>query len=184
MFDMNIYFNTNELMGVNLLSINIEKNTFDISVKPLMSFIIFTISGIYLNYKNNKVNVSIFNDQKINQINSDDFDYALSETSSEMILYVSYTGSSEIRNIEDRLYKEIEKKNLTDKIIYWNVTNSKNSEYINTLRKRFPEIKDQINTAPLFIYIKDGKGVEAMSSELKKVYYKVFNKLVSKYNIE
>ena len=52
MFDMNIYFNTNELMGVNLLSINIEKNTFDISVKPLMSFIIFTISGIYLNYKN------------------------------------------------------------------------------------------------------------------------------------
>ena len=26
MFDMNIYFNTNELMGVNLLSINIEKN--------------------------------------------------------------------------------------------------------------------------------------------------------------
>ena len=44
MFDMNIYFNTNELMGVNLLSINI--------VKPLMSFIIFTISGIYLNYKN------------------------------------------------------------------------------------------------------------------------------------
>ena len=52
MFDMNIYFNTNELMGVNLLSINLEKNTFDISVKPLMSFIIFTISGIYLNYKN------------------------------------------------------------------------------------------------------------------------------------
>ena len=26
MFDMNIYLNTNELMGVNLLSINIEKN--------------------------------------------------------------------------------------------------------------------------------------------------------------
>ena len=25
MFDMNIYFNTNELMGVNLLSINIGK---------------------------------------------------------------------------------------------------------------------------------------------------------------
>ena len=45
-------FDMNELMGVNLLSINIEKNTFDISVKPLMSFIIFTISGIYLNYKN------------------------------------------------------------------------------------------------------------------------------------
>lgn len=155
-----------------------------IVVSILIMVVVLYARTFYLNYKNNKVNISIFNDQKINQINSDDFDYALSETSSEMILYVSYTGSSEIRNIEDRLYKEIEKKNLTDKIIYWNVTNSKNSEYINILRKRFPEIKDQINTAPLFIYIKDGKGVEAMSSELKKVDYKVFNKLVSKYNIE
>ena len=153
-------------------------------VSVLIIVVVLYARTFYLNYKNNKVNVSVFNDQKINQINSDDFDFALSEISSEIILYVSYTGSSEIRNMESKLYKEIEKKNLTDKIIYWNVTNSKNSEYIETLRKRFPEIKDQINSAPLFIYIKDGKGVEAMSSELKNVDYKVFNKLVSKYNIE
>ena len=153
-------------------------------VSVLIIVVVLYARTFYLNYKNNKVNVSVFNDQKINQINSDDFDFALSEISSEIILYVSYTGSSEIRNMESKLYKEIEKKNLTDKIIYWDVTNSKNSEYIETLRKRFPEIKDQINSAPLFIYIKDGKGVEAMSSELKNVDYKVFNKLVSKYNIE
>ena len=153
-------------------------------VSVLIIVVVLYARTFYLNYKNNKVNVSVFNDQKINQINSDDFDFALSEISSEIILYVSYTGSSEIRSMESKLYKEIEKKNLTDKIIYWNVTNSKNSEYIETLRKRFPEIKDQINSAPLFIYIKDGKGVEAMSSELKNVDYKVFNKLVSKYNIE
>lgn len=153
-------------------------------VSVLIIVVVLYARTFYLNYKNNKVNVSVFNDQKINQINSDDFDFALSEISSEIILYVSYTGSSEIRNMESKLYKEIEKKNLTDKIIYWDVTNSKNSEYIETLRKRFPEIRDQINSAPLFIYIKDGKGVEAMSSELKNVDYKVFNKLVSKYNIE
>ena len=153
-------------------------------VSVLIIVVVLYARTFYLNYKNNKVNVSVFNDQKINQINSDDFDFALSEISSEIILYVIYTGSSEIRNMESKLYKEIEKKNLTDKIIYWDVTNSKNSEYIETLRKRFPEIKDQINSAPLFIYIKDGKGVEAMSSELKNVDYKVFNKLVSKYNIE
>lgn len=153
-------------------------------VSVLIIVVVLYARTFYLNYKNNKVNVSVFNDQKINQINSDDFDFALSEISSEIILYVSYTGSSEIRNMESKLYKEIEKKNLTDKIIYWDVTSSKNSEYIETLRKRFPEIKDQINSAPLFIYIKDGKGVEAMSSELRNVDYKVFNKLVSKYNIE
>ena len=51
-FGVNIDFNTNEFIGVNLLSINIEKSVFNISVKPSMSFIIFIISGVYLNDKN------------------------------------------------------------------------------------------------------------------------------------
>ena len=153
-----------------------------IVVSVLVMVIVLYTRSFYLNYKASKVNESVFSNQKINQINDDDFNYALSETSSEMILYVSYTGSSEINSIENKLFREIEKKGLADKIIYWNVIDNKN--YIETLRNRFPEIKDQINNAPLFIYIKDGKGIEAMSSELKNVDYKVFNKLVSKYNIE
>lgn len=153
-----------------------------IVVSILVMVVVLYTRTFYLNYINSKVNVSVFNNQKISQINTDDFDYALSETSSEMILYVSYTGSNDIRNIENKLFNEIEKKGLTDKIIYWDVTN--NDKYVDTLRERFPEIRDQINNAPLFIYIKDGKGVEAMSSELKMIDYKVFDKLVSKYNIE
>lgn len=153
-----------------------------IVVSVLVMVVVLYTRSFYLNYKASKANESVFSNQKINQINDDDFNYALRETSSEMILYVSYTGSSEINSIENKLFREIEKKGLTDKIIYWNVTDNKN--YLETLRSRFPEIKDQINNAPLFIYIKDGKGIEAMSSELKNVDYKVFNKLVSKYNIE
>lgn len=153
-----------------------------IVVSVLVMVVVLYTRSFYLNYKTSKVNESVFSNHKINQINDDDFNYALRETSSEMILYVSYTGSSEINSIENKLFREIEKKGLTDKIIYWNVTDNKN--YLETLRSRFPEIKDQINNAPLFIYIKDGKGIEAMSSELKNVDYKVFNKLVSKYNIE
>ncbi len=153
-----------------------------IVVSVLVMVVVLYTRSFYLNYKASKVNESVFSNHKINQINDDDFNYALRETSSEMILYVSYTGSSEINSIENKLFREIEKKGLTDKIIYWNVTDNKN--YLETLRNRFPEIKDQINNAPLFIYIKDGKGIEAMSSELKNVDYKVFNKLVSKYNIE
>lgn len=153
-----------------------------IVVSVLVMVVVLYTRSFYLNYKASKVNESVFSNHKINQINDDDFNYALRETSSEMILYVSYTGSSEINSIENKLFREIEKKGLTDKIIYWNVTDNKN--YLETLRSRFPEIKDQINNAPLFIYIKDGKGIEAMSSELKNVDYKVFNNLVSKYNIE
>lgn len=85
-------------------------------VSVLIIVVVLYARTFYLNYKNNKVNVSVFNDQKINQINSDDFDFALSETSSEIILYVSYTGSSEIRNMESKLYKEIEKRILLIKL--------------------------------------------------------------------
>ena len=48
---IDIYFNTKELLGVDLLFIDIKKNTFNISVKPIMSLILFIISGIYLNTK-------------------------------------------------------------------------------------------------------------------------------------
>ena len=35
----------------------------------------------------------------------------------------------------------------------------------------------------MLIYIKDGKCIDAMSSELKQIDYKVFDKLVEEYNI-
>ena len=87
--------------------------------------------------------------------------------------------------MEKRLFKEIENTNLTDKIIYIDVTKyTKNNKYIQILRDKFPNIDNELNSAPLFIYIKDGKAVEAMSSELKMVDYKTLNKLVDKYGIE
>ena len=72
-----------------------------------------------------------------------------------------------------------------DRIIYIDVTKyTKNNKYIQILRDKFPNIDNELNSAPLFIYIKDGKAVEAMSSELKMVDYKTLNKLVDKYGIE
>lgn len=51
MLGIDIYFNTKELIGVDLLFIDIKEYTFNISVKPIMSLILFIISGIYLNTK-------------------------------------------------------------------------------------------------------------------------------------
>ena len=87
--------------------------------------------------------------------------------------------------IEKRLYREMEKKDLISKVIYWNVTDFKgNDEYLKMLKEHFPEVKDEITTSPLLIYIKDGKAVEAISSELKTIDYIAFDKLVEKYEIE
>ena len=153
-------------------------------VSVLVIALTLYVRSFYLSYELYKTNNSVFIDKSVNQMNTEDFDFALTEVS-EAILYVSYTGSSELYDIEKRLYREMEKKDLISKVIYWNVTDFKgNDEYLKMLKEHFPEVKDEITTSPLLIYIKDGKAVEAMSSELKMVDYKTLNKLVDKYGIE
>lgn len=155
-----------------------------IAVTILVVLLMIFVRSFYLSYKSSKLSNSIFSNKIVNQIQMDDFDFAVAEIS-DAILYVSYTGSNEIYSMEKRLYKEIENNNLTDKIIYLDVTKyNKNNKYIKTLRDKFPNIDNEINSAPLFIYIKDGQAVEAMSSEFRMVDYKTLNKLVDKYEIE
>lgn len=155
-----------------------------IAVTILVVLLMIFVRSFYLSYKSSKLSNSIFSNKIVNQIHMDDFDFAVAEIS-DAILYVSYTGSNEIYSMEKRLYKEIENNNLTDKVIYLDVTKyNKNNKYVKTLRNKFPNIDNEINSAPLFIYIKDGQAVEAMSSEFRMVDYKTLNKLVDKYEIE
>lgn len=161
------------------------RNYFIVIVVSIL-VIILTLYGrtFYLNYENYKINHSVFVENKINAISIDDLTYTVSEIT-EAVLFVSYTGSEDIYNMESKLYKEIEKSGLTEKVIYLNVSDYKgSSSYLTLLRNAFPNVKNEINSVPMFIYIKDGKAIEAMSSELKMVDYKLFNKLVKKYEIE
>lgn len=155
-----------------------------IIVTILVVLLMIFIRSFYLNYKSSKLSESIFSSQTVKQIHMDDFDFAIREVS-DSILYVSYTGSNEIYSMEKKLYKELENNNLLDKIIYLDITKyTKGNKYINILKNKFPNIDNEINSAPMFIYIKDGAAVEAMSSELKMIDYKTLNRLVNKYEME
>ena len=155
-----------------------------IIVTILVVLLMIFIRSFYLNYKSSKLSESIFSSQTVKQIHMDDFDFAIREVS-DSILYVSYTGSNEIYSMEKKLYKELEKNNLLDKIIYLDITKyTKGNKYITILKNKFPNIDNEINSAPMFIYIKDGAAVEAMSSEIKMIDYKTLNRLVNKYEIE
>ena len=160
-----------------------NKNYFIVILVSILTIVItLYIRAFYLNYQVNELNHTIFYDNKINQISSDDLKFSFSETN-EAILIVSYTGSSKVHSMEKKLYKEIKNKNLMDKITYWNIAEYKDS-YLDILKNKFPNISDQIVSAPMFIYIKNGEAVEAYSSELKMVDYKAFNNLIEKYEIE
>lgn len=152
-------------------------------VSVLVVVLTLTFRNIYLSYLNNYVNISHFSDKSINQINTDDFDFTLSEVN-EGILYVSYTDD-DLKNIDRKLYKLFKKKSLIDKIIYWNVDDlQKDSKYLSMLRNRFPEISDNISLAPLVIYIKDGKAVKVICSEYKLINDDMVEDMIEEYGIE
>ena len=140
------------------------------------------LRSIYLDIVNKQISESVFSNKNIKQINDYDLDFAFDELN-DVILYVSYTNSKEIYKMEKRLYKEIKKNNLTDKVVYMDVTDIKDN-YIDLLKNKFPNVSYELVNAPILIYIKDGQAVEAVSSELKLINYKVLNNMISKYEIE
>jgi hypothetical protein len=174
---------------------NIFKKFEDRKIPKKNYYIVFGVSllvivfslyfrAIYLKYTNNKLESGIFYNKVINQINTQDFNFAMVETSSA-IMYVSYTGDRKIDKMENRLFKEIENKNLTDKIIYWNVTDlMENKEFIGMLRNKFPNVALDINEAPLLIYIENGDALVAKDSKNGMINYKTFQDMVNKYGIE
>lgn len=142
------------------------------------------VRAFYLNYQSSKVNKSVFSDITIKEINLEDLDFTLNETSNA-ILYISYTGSKEIYNMEKKLYKEIKNKNLLDNVIYLNIKDTDDASlYMDSLKKEFPNIKNEITNFPMFICINDGEGKAAISSELKIVDYKAFDRLIKECEIE
>lgn len=141
------------------------------------------IRSFIINYQNNVNSTSIFEKNDIKSITLNDLDYIIPETN-EAIIYVSYTGDKKISTMENKLYKEIKKKKLQEKVIYLNITNNlKGNEYSVILKEKLKAVKEKINTAPMLIYIKDGECIDAMSSELKLIDYKVLDKLIEEYNI-
>lgn len=154
----------------------------------IVSVLVIVISlyarSLYLSYKESMKNSSPFFDKNINQINTDDLDFALSETN-EVLLYVSYTGNENIYNNEKKLFNTIRRKDLLDKVIYWNITDIyRDGKYLEILRTKYPDNSDYINFAPLLMYIKDGEVKEVINSGFDIINYEDFNEIVDKYEIK
>lgn len=161
------------------------KNYLIVLVVSIIIIIIILLGRIYYNnYKEVKLNISVLSTNGVKEININDLDYALDETT-EVLLYVGYTGSSKVNSMEKKLYKELERKNLLEKFMYLDVSDyMKSNNYLAILKSKFPLIENEITQAPMIIYVKDGIPVEAMSSELKMIDYTVLNNMIEKYEIE
>lgn len=133
-------------------------------------------------YRQDKISVSPLSGN-VNEINTNELELTLNE-SNQVIIYVSYVNDSNIYNKERKLLKKIKSKQLSDYIIYYNVTELlEGNEYLDILKSKFNNLKDKFKKAPMFIYVKNGEAVEVINSEDEIVNDKELDYLINKYEI-
>ena len=99
--------------------------------------------------------------------------------------YVVYTNDKKIHDMEKRLLKYIKKHEIVDKFIYLNVTDELESEkYIKSLKKIFSSVKEDIEKAPMLIYVKNGIAVEVIKSKNGMLYTYDVQSLNEEYGLE
>ena len=153
-------------------------------VSILIIIVALYARAFYINYKESKSVSSYFDVKKVNKITTKDIKYTLSEYR-DAILYVGYTGSYPVYSSEKKIYKELEKNNLLDILLYLDVSDlTKDSEYVNMLKTEFKDLSSDIKDVPLIIIIKDGKPIEVLNSELEKIDYKALRNIIKKNEIE
>lgn len=114
--------------------------------------------------KENKVATSYLVKDKVisNEIKSlEEVSDVFSEAPDTYYIYVSYTGSEEIYDMEKDLKKIINEYSLNDMMYYLNVTEIKEEkDYIENINKALKLENKKINDVPTIIYYADGEVVD------------------------
>lgn len=133
--------------------------------------ILLTLYGFawYNFLQEKKVSESYLVKEKVisNEITSlESIEDVFSEPLDSYFIYVSYTGTKEIYNIEKKLKDVINDYNLNDYIYFLNITEIKNNDnYIDDINKSLKLDDIKIKEVPTIIYFKDGKAVDIITSE-------------------
>ncbi len=148
-----------------------------LGVSVLIIILTLYLRAFYLSYKAYNGDVSYFTFKKVSQITKDDFDFILTESTNN-ILYVGY-NSSKLYSIEKKLYREFEKNDLLDRVIYWNVDDYlENNDYIQILKNKFPDV--DIYSAPAIIVIVNGEAKESIKIDEDSIKDKKIKKIVER----
>lgn len=154
----------------------------------LLLISVFTIVlTLYINawvntYKSNKLSVSPL-DGVVEEVNINEINVTFSEMN-EVLLYISYTNNKKIYNAEEKILKYIKGHDLVDKFIYVNVLDYlENKEYLKILKETFVEVKDNIEDAPMLIYVKNGKAEKVINRKNSTISTYDISELIKEYKL-
>ena len=149
---------------------DIKKNERYIPTKNYVIAIVLVIAAIFLTWygfawnkvrQENKVSVSYFVKNNIisKEITSlDEISSITQEAPERYLVYISYTGSEEIYNLEKELTPIIKDYQLNDYIYFIDVTSIKeDKDYIDKLNEQLGLEEVKITNIPTILYFVDGK---------------------------
>lgn len=177
---------------------NIKKNESYIPVKNYILAAVIVVVIILLTWygftwynviQENKVSTSYLVKEKIisNEIKSlEEVNDIFSEAPNSYFIYISYTGSEKIYNMEKDLKKVINEYNLNDVMYYLNVTAMKDEkDYISQINETLGLTEKKITSVPTIVYYKDGKAVDIIERKDDNIMnVGDFQKLLDVNNIE
>ena len=140
------------------------KNYF-IAIGLVVAAVLLTLYGFawYNVIKEGKVSQSYLVKEKVisSEIQSlDEVEAIFAEVPDEYFIYISYTGSDVVYNLEKKLKKVINQYELNDQFYYLNVTSIKDKEnHLDEINKSL-KLNTNIKQIPTIIYVKEGKVVD------------------------
>lgn len=151
----------------------VKKNERYIPIKNYILAVVIVVAIILLTWygfawynvlKVNKISTSYLVKEKVisREIqNLTEVNDVFSEAPDTYFIYISYTGSEKIYNMEKGLKKVINEYNLNDSVYYLNVTSIKdNKNYLNDINNSLNLKDEKVENIPTIIYYKDGKLVD------------------------
>lgn len=160
-----------------------------IAIGLVVAAVLLTLYGFawYNVLKEGRVSQSYLVKEKVisNEIQSlDEVEAIFAEVPDEYFVYISYTGSEEIYDMEKDLKKVINKYELNDLFYYLNVTSIKDkNNYIDDLNKSL-NLDQKVKKVPTIVYVKEGKVVDIIErSDNNMMNVGDFQKLLDIYYV-
>lgn len=151
-----------------------EKTIKNERIRKIVNYVLLMIAIVLVCLLGLKVSRSIQNskyqtsvlDKVVGTISLEDLGDATKELTSNDFIFISYTGSKEVRQLEKDIKKVILDNDLQSNFFYLNITDFMlEDDYIKALNDEFDlKGKNKIEAVPAILYFKDGEFVKTLSS--------------------
>ena len=136
---------------------NLVKNYFILAIIFLAGIgLTFYLCRWYKVYDDYKKQTPVIRGTLSQEIVYDDLEHYVLENPTSVI-YMCVSNDDVCRNFEKRFAKYIVKEELTDTIVYLNLTNIEKDEFINKFNEKYQFKTNLTGNYPAFVIFKDGK---------------------------